>query len=587
MMRTLAVLAVAVLSATSLHAQFGQLVTPDDGSQVVFSSKLSLKSAPAHDWSKLFQTSARGVQLLDERLPVSPPAPLPTMEAFYELVSRDQSSDGLVQALNTYRPCAGGSRCVFVELFMGEIRAPGGADPLKRGGILRLSPDGRYAFNYGSTQAMAVPAIWDLWTNSVAKLQQPTGTVAVAPVGRRVIANNGTAVYIGSAGAVVLADTGGVTSTAKTTMPASAAIIEPGGRFLVYETAWSAHQLMLYDLDSEWELPLVWAEEGCTLPALSDDARHLLFLSAANWEAANDRQRVQAWLFDLTTGELRQLTRDVAGITEATLSGNGQVVWAVTLAGRLLHVDVDSRTNLEVVGRTVALDYGQGTCARGSQCELTGRGLAPEIFEATAPLPVTLGGIELKIDGMALPLISVAPDEIRFVLPWDLQPGTYQLELTPGDSVFQEKNVLTESVTAGTPSLYLSERAATEQVYALHDDFHGPVTSTDPARPGEVVHLYAAGLGPVTPAVPVGIPAPSEPLARTVLEFGWSVRDGTGEDQPAEVLFSGLAPNQFGVYQVDVRLPAKLASPDLRVTVSRPETRAGASALLRVLPNTP
>ena len=76
------------ISATSLSAQFGQLVTGNDGSRVVFSSSLSLKSEPTHDWPKLFEATTGGVQLLEERFRVSPPAPIPTMEAFYELVSR-------------------------------------------------------------------------------------------------------------------------------------------------------------------------------------------------------------------------------------------------------------------------------------------------------------------------------------------------------------------------------------------------------------------------------------------------------------------------------------------------------------------
>ena len=438
------------LSTTILPAQFSRLVTGSNGSQVVFSSSLSLNSEPTHDWPKLFEATTYGVRLLDERFRLSPPAPLPTMETFYELLSRDQSSDGSVLALNTSRTCSGGSRCVFVERAMGEITAPGRAEPLLRGGIFRLSADGRYAFSYGSWGPVPLHAILDLWTASVTPLpQRPT---SVAPPGRRVIANNGTAVFLDLNGAVMLASRDALITVAKTSMPASAAIIENEGRYLIYETATTPHQLMLYDISADWELPLLWAEEGCSQPALSDDGLQLLFLSAANWAAENNQLRVQAWLFDLNTGVLHQLTHDTAGIAEATLSGDGQVAWAVTLAGSLLRIDVNSSTVSETVGRTAVLDDYQVPCTPDSQCIFTGKGLAADVFTAEDPLPFTLGGIEVKVDGIPLPLVSVAPTEIRFVLPWALQTGQHRWEVTPGDSIFQQKNTRSWSIAAAPPA---------------------------------------------------------------------------------------------------------------------------------------
>jgi hypothetical protein len=172
-----------LILAPNLYPQFNQLVTGADGSRVGFSSTLSLQQDPAHDWAKLFEATTDGVRLLAERFPVVPPPLLPTLQNFYQLRSLDQSSDGSVQVINTVRPCIGGSRCVFVEQSIAELSAPGRAEPLKRGGVLRLSADGHYAFNYGSSAAMALPAILNLWTNTVT----PVTTLldSVAPLGRR------------------------------------------------------------------------------------------------------------------------------------------------------------------------------------------------------------------------------------------------------------------------------------------------------------------------------------------------------------------------------------------------------------------
>jgi hypothetical protein len=239
----------------------------------------------------------------------------------------------------------------------------------------------------------------------------------------------------------MLASRDGMVTAAKTSRPASSAIIDAEGRYIVYETAAAPHQLVLYDIAGEWELPLVWAEEGCTQPALSDDGLKWLFLSAANWAAGDNQVRVQAWRFDLATGELRQLTQDAAGIVEATLSGDGQVAWAVTLAGRLLRIDVSSSTVTEIAGRTVDLNSSEEPCRQSLSCVLKGRGLAHRSVTAAEPLPFAFDGIEVKVDGIPVPLVSIAPDEIRFVLPWSLSPGEHRLEVTPGNSLFQEKNV--------------------------------------------------------------------------------------------------------------------------------------------------
>lgn len=554
-----------ILSSASLFAQYGNLVTPGDGSSVVFSSNLSLKASAAHDWPKLFEATAGGVRLLEERFAASPPAPIPAVELFYQLRSQDQSSDGSVKALNTYRTCRGGGVCVFVEQLRAEIRAPGWTEPLMRYGFVRLSADGHYAFSYGSAQVTARPAILDLWTASVTPL--PQNGSPTAPLGRRVIANNGTAVFLDRMGILTVASRDGVVTTPNISMPVSAAIIDSNGRFVIYEAATTPPQLVLYDLASGWEFPFLQAKEGCTQPALSDDNRQLLFLSAANWAASNEMRRTQAWVFDLTTGELRQLTRDPAGIAEATLSGDGRVVWAATLAGRLLRVEVDSRAVTEVVGRTAVIGSGPAANAPGSQYSISGQGLASGVSTATAPLPLVLDGIQIKINDVPLPLISVAPDEIRFVVPWELPSGDYPLEVTPGDSVFQEIQVVPGRVTAIAPRLYsLGDAPYAPHAYALHEDLQRTVTESDPAQPGEIVHLYASGLGPVTPSVPVDMPAPPAPPSATVMMLAWSVGDGKG--QPAEVLFAGLAPGKIGVYQVDIRLPATLTASDLRISVS-------------------
>jgi uncharacterized protein (TIGR03437 family) len=84
-----------------------------------------------------------------------------------------------------------------------------------------------------------------------------------------------------------------------------------------------------------------------------------------------------------------------------------------------------------------------------------------------------------------------------------------------------------------------------------HSHDFSSVTAAKPAAAGEILSLFATGLGPVTPAVEPGQPFPSSPLATV--------------NSPVEVLVNGKAaevlsavgfPGSVDGYQVNFRVPA-------------------------------
>jgi uncharacterized protein (TIGR03437 family) len=76
------------------------------------------------------------------------------------------------------------------------------------------------------------------------------------------------------------------------------------------------------------------------------------------------------------------------------------------------------------------------------------------------------------------------------------------------------------------------------------------VTDTNPVHRGDTLVIYLTGLGKVTPFVENGQPSPVDPLARTVTDPVITI----GSVQ-LPVAFSGLAPGQVGLYQVNVTVP--------------------------------
>ena len=94
---------------------------------------------------------------------------------------------------------------------------------------------------------------------------------------------------------------------------------------------------------------------------------------------------------------------------------------------------------------------------------------------------------------------------------------------------------------------------------AVHGDWSGLITESIPARRGEIVHLYATGLGPVQASVHTGEPSPAEPLPRLTQRLACSYYNTESTlAQLPEPLYAGLAPGLIGVYQVSLRIPPDL-----------------------------
>jgi minor extracellular serine protease Vpr len=154
-----------------------------------------------------------------------------------------------------------------------------------------------------------------------------------------------------------------------------------------------------------------------------------------------------------------------------------------------------------------------------------------------------LSGVRLLVDDQPVPIISQTAEQIRFHVPWELN-GRVTASLSATESPFEQRTTRTLQIEIAAPEFLYSAEGLP---LIAHQDFRGLVTRDDPARPGEIVHLYMTGLGPVTPASPLSH------VSGQLVAF-WQGGLPTNMPRP-EVLFAGLAPGFLGVYQVDVRVP--------------------------------
>jgi uncharacterized protein (TIGR03437 family) len=235
----------------------------------------------------------------------------------------------------------------------------------------------------------------------------------------------------------------------------------------------------------------------------------------------------------------RATLTDPAGVTVAVLSGNGRVVWAATQAGRLLKFNVDTGAITEVVGRTPFLAQTGGTVDAGMMATIRGAGLSGSALQGTPPLDPWLGDLTMWMGERKVPVFAVSPTQVRFLIPWDT-PAT------------QSARVVAEAAGENSPFDFAQTTIAVinegRAGAIAHQDWSS-ISYVGPFKLGEIVHVWAVGLGAVTPEVPPGTLAPStEPLAR--LASPLTCENG-------DVLYAGLAPGYLErVYQVDLRLNA-------------------------------
>jgi uncharacterized protein (TIGR03437 family) len=158
-----------------------------------------------------------------------------------------------------------------------------------------------------------------------------------------------------------------------------------------------------------------------------------------------------------------------------------------------------------------------------------------------APLPLSLGGVSALINGIPAPLLFVSPTQVNLQVPWEVAPGGARI------------SVARNGVFSGAISAPVEAAAPVVLAAAFPDG--APVSADRPAAPGDLLAVFATGLGAVTGATATGQPAPSSPLLRTI-----ETPSVTMGDVPAEVGFSALAPGLVGVYQIHVTVPESIGA---------------------------
>jgi uncharacterized protein (TIGR03437 family) len=172
-------------------------------------------------------------------------------------------------------------------------------------------------------------------------------------------------------------------------------------------------------------------------------------------------------------------------------------------------------------------------------------------------LPTTLDGVKVAVNGKPAYVYFVSPGQINILAP-DIDPGSAQVIVTNSAGTSSTFTVAASQYGPAFFSWPGNQPVATHQDFsfaARSDTFAG--ATTVPAKPGDVIILWGTGLGPTTPAAPVGMQVPGGSTYSTT-----SLPVVKINNVNATVYGAALAPGFSGLYQVAIQVPTSLADGD-------------------------
>ena len=257
-----------------------------------------------------------------------------------------------------------------------------------------------------------------------------------------------------------------------------------------------------------------------------------------------------------------QVTPAVDGLAVGRYTGtvrvNGNAVNAPQVIPVALEIKAAGAPTASYQGTVDAATF-QQPVSPGSLISIFGEQLSYQLAGAeSTPLPTELGEASVTIDGISAPLVFASYGQLNVQVPNEVGTGARVVQVarggTPGNSTMVEVEQRVPRLFLVGIGQYGAIINATQGNFPLPADQVPAGVNGGPAHPGDVISLYATGLGPATPVVPTGEAAPSSPLSQSpelpMVSFS---RIPLGPMTTAD--FAGLAPGFVGLWQINVTIP--------------------------------
>ncbi|HZL56284.1 MAG TPA: putative Ig domain-containing protein, partial [Bryobacteraceae bacterium] len=211
--------------------------------------------------------------------------------------------------------------------------------------------------------------------------------------------------------------------------------------------------------------------------------------------------------------------------------------------------------------------------APGTIIQIYGQNLASATAQPTTiPLPTSMNGTSVVVGGIPAPLYYVSAGQINAQLPFELDPSKqYQVLVLANGALTTPESVQLSPASPGMAAF------ADSTLIAQHGD-GSLVSAASPAKAGEYLVSYLAGMGTTNATPASGAASPTSPLAMPV-----DMPTLTINGANAPIAFAGLTPGLVGLYQMNFQVPPGLPAGNITIVV----TQGGQGSNQTVLPYQP
>ena len=197
------------------------------------------------------------------------------------------------------------------------------------------------------------------------------------------------------------------------------------------------------------------------------------------------------------------------------------------------------------------------------------------VVESGVPIPTSLSGVQVLIDGLPSPVFYVSPTQLSVLVPYDVSTFPVASIQVRNNGVLS--NVVTMFVNTTTPGVFTANSGL--GVAAMLDfpssGGYYIVSESQPAHPGDTVAAYLSGLGAPFPSNAIGAVGPADGSGSLVNNIAVDV---SGEDV-GTLAYAGLAPGLAGLYQINFTIPADAVAGDNTLGIAGPDSYTNEATL--------
>jgi len=251
------------------------------------------------------------------------------------------------------------------------------------------------------------------------------------------------------------------------------------------------------------------------------------------------------------------------GVGNDPYLGINVALQAPTFSGSGVYLDPTGITN------SASTALFTSSLAPGELVTVYGSNLSAVTDFNTPGFPMIMDGVQVKVNGLFAPIQLVSPGFVTFMVPYEVTGGIVSIQVINKGAA---SDTITTFLGLTAPGVFTIPAGGLGSAYARKTVDNSIISAANPVNIGDTMFVGVTGLGAVTPAIADGAPGPSSTLSTANNSIDVFFNDASGNITEAPPTFAGLTPTIIGLYQINLQVPAGVASGAAYLEISGPDS---------------